>query len=267
MVGIALSEPWHEAASRRDILGVAVRDVTRDAALAALHADIASGTHRRVAFLNAHGANLAATDPAFRAALERFIVLPDGIGVDIAAWALHGRRFLANLNGTDLVPALLAGARAPLRVGLYGAKPGIAARAAAGFAALDGRHDYRAMAHGYVDADAERALLGALCAWRPDILLVALGAPGQETWIARRITQDHCTLAIGVGGLLDFTAGAVPRAPAWVRRMRMEWVHRLAREPGRLWRRYLLGNPVFLARVLRRRAGFGATGAGEEAGT
>lgn len=261
MTGIAASEPWNEAALSHDILGVEVRDVTRAAALAALHADIASGTHRRIAFLNAHGANLAASDPAFRAVLERCIVLPDGIGVDIAAWVLHGRRFLANLNGTDFVPALLAAAPAPLKVGLYGAKPGIAERAAVGLAALDARHDYRAMAHGYVGADAQRALLAALSEWKPDILLVALGAPGQETWIARHITQHHCTLAIGVGALFDFASGMVPRAPAWVRRLRMEWVHRLAREPGRLWRRYLLGNPVFLVRLLRRKAGFGATGA------
>jgi exopolysaccharide biosynthesis WecB/TagA/CpsF family protein len=57
-------------------------------------------------------------------------------------------------------------------------------------------------------------------------------------------------MPIAVGALLDFVSGAVPRAPAWVRRFRLEWIYRLYREPGRLWRRYILGNPVFLARVL-----------------
>jgi exopolysaccharide biosynthesis WecB/TagA/CpsF family protein len=60
-------------------------------------------------------------------------------------------------------------------------------------------------------------------------------------------------LPIAVGALLDFLSGMVPRAPAWMRRLRLEWVFRLIVEPGRLWRRYILGNPVFLARVMRQK--------------
>ena len=88
---------------------------------------------------------------------------------------------------------------------------------------------------------------------RPDILLVAMGVPRQEFWIAKNITSSHCTLPIAVGALLDFLSGSVPRAPAWMRRLRLEWVFRLIVEPGRLWRRYVLGNPVFLARVVRQK--------------
>jgi exopolysaccharide biosynthesis WecB/TagA/CpsF family protein len=250
MTDIAATDLCQDATVRRDILGVDVCDLTRADALAMLCAMLEEGRHRRVTFLNAHSANIAARDEAFREALSRFMVLSDGIGVDIAAQLLHGRHFRANLNGTDFVPALLNAAPFPLRVGLYGGRPGIAEQAAAGFAALDPRHDYRALAHGYGNADDEMVLLKELADWKPDVLLVALGVPAQEMWIARAIAPAHCTIAMSVGALFDFFAGAVPRAPRWVRRVRMEWVYRLALEPGRLWRRYLLGNPEFLGRVI-----------------
>lgn len=80
-----------------------------------------------------------------------------------------------------------------------------------------------------------------------------MGVPRQELWIARNLTEKHCTLPIAVGALLDFLSGAVPRAPGWMRRMRLEWLFRLIVEPGRLWRRYIVGNPLFLARVLRQK--------------
>ena len=80
-----------------------------------------------------------------------------------------------------------------------------------------------------------------------------MGVPRQEFWIAKNITPRHCTLPMAVGALLDFLSGTVPRAPAWMRRLRLEWVVRLIIEPGRLWRRYILGNPAFLARVVRQK--------------
>ena len=84
-------------------------------------------------------------------------------------------------------------------------------------------------------------------------ILVALGVPRQEKWIVERLTPDHCTVPIAVGALFDLSTGEVPRAPLLLRRARSEWVYRLWREPRRLWRRYIVGNPVFLARVLRQR--------------
>ncbi|WP_306119225.1 MULTISPECIES: WecB/TagA/CpsF family glycosyltransferase [unclassified Roseitalea] len=239
----------------RDILGVRVHDMTRDRALAHVLGMIDSRLHCPVTFLNAHNANIAFTDPDFRATLSRFLVLSDGIGVDIAAWLLHGAPFRANLNGSDFVPALLAAADHPLKVGLFGARPGVAEKAIEAFARIDARHQYRALAHGYVDADDERAMLDELARWRADILLVALGVPRQEMWIAANVRAHHCTVPMGVGALFDLTTGTVPRAPRWVRAARSEWVYRLAQEPGRMWRRYLLGNPVFLSRVVRQRLG------------
>ena len=80
-----------------------------------------------------------------------------------------------------------------------------------------------------------------------------MGVPRQELWIARHIDARHCTLPIAVGALLDFLSGTVPRAPLWMRQLRLEWLFRLWVEPGRLWRRYVVGNPLFLLRVIRQK--------------
>ncbi|MEI6414577.1 MAG: WecB/TagA/CpsF family glycosyltransferase [Pseudomonadota bacterium] len=84
-----------------------------------------------------------------------------------------------------------------------------------------------------------------------DVLLVALGAPRQEAWIQQHMEATGATLVMAVGGLFDFYSGRIPRAPLWMRRLGLEWVFRLLQEPGRLWRRYLLGNLVFLFRIAR----------------
>jgi len=244
--------------AKRDVLGIPVHDFARDEALEFIHSRIALRSYTPVTFLNAHNANVAMRDAGFRNALERFTVLSDGVGVDIAAQLLHGSKFRANLNGTDFVPDLLRSGQFPLKVGLFGARPGIADKASECFAALDGRHEYRVLHHGYFGKSDERRVLGDLVQWRPDILLVAMGVPKQELWIAENLTSEHCTIAMGIGALFDFASGTVPRAPQWVRRMRSEWVYRMIREPRRLGRRYLVGNPRFIGHVLRRKFASGA---------
>jgi exopolysaccharide biosynthesis WecB/TagA/CpsF family protein len=79
--------------------------------------------------------------------------------------------------------------------------------------------------------------------------------PLQEQWLDRYLGQTGARLGVTVGAFYDFQAGEVPRAPGWMNRMGLEWVHRLAHEPRRLWRRYLIGNPAFVYRVLAQRVG------------
>jgi exopolysaccharide biosynthesis WecB/TagA/CpsF family protein len=216
-------------------------------------AAIASGRHVKVAFANAHVVNVAAEQPEFARALDGFLVLPDGVGVDLASLLLHGAAFPDNLNGTDFTPSLLQSLGAGRRVRLIGAKPGVAQRAAASLARLAPQHDVQALHHGFFPEEDEAGLLSLLESERPDILLVAMGNPRQELWIAHRIDSRHCSAALGVGALFDFLAGDVSRAPRAVRVMRLEWVFRLAQEPRRLWRRYLFGNASFVRRIVRQK--------------
>lgn len=245
----------HEIArpASRNILDVTVASIGWDEAIAALRARLAERRFTKVGFLNAHNANIACTDLEFARALDDFVILPDGIGVDIASRLLHGAPFPSNLNGTDFVPGFLRAVSQPLTVGLLGASRRNADRAAGKLAALAPQHSFAVIHDGYFAPAQETEIVRRIEALRPDVLLVAMGVPRQELWISRNVSERHCTMPIAVGALLDFLSGSVPRAPAWMRRLRLEWLFRLALEPRRLWRRYILGNPLFLARVLRQK--------------
>ncbi|KQT87913.1 WecB/TagA/CpsF family glycosyltransferase [Aurantimonas sp. Leaf443] len=237
----------------RAIAGVPIADARAADVVAHLEAMLEAGAVQRLAFLNAHCVNVARRDDAYRRVLTRFLVLPDGIGVDLGALILHGAPYTENLNGTDFVPRLLAEIAPGRRVALVGGRPGVAERAGLALRRLCPGHTIEAVSDGYFDAEARGALLARLAAFRADIVLVALGVPGQETFIDTWLDERHGRLFIGVGALFDFLAGEVPRAPALVRRLRLEWAFRLSMEPGRLFRRYVLGNPAFLLAVLRER--------------
>jgi N-acetylglucosaminyldiphosphoundecaprenol N-acetyl-beta-D-mannosaminyltransferase len=204
----------------------------------------------RVVYVNAHTLNLAARDPEYRAVLGRaHLVLNDGAGVALAA-RLHGRRFPANLNGTDFNPRVLelAAARG-WRVFFLGGRPGVAAAAAERLGARIPGLEIVGTRDGYAPT-AARAVLRTIRVARPDLVMVGLGNPHQERWLDLHLGATGARLGVGVGGFFDFAAGRVPRAPAPLRRLGLEWTYRLAQEPRRLWRRYLVGNPAFLARVL-----------------
>jgi exopolysaccharide biosynthesis WecB/TagA/CpsF family protein len=240
-----------ELSSWRDILGTPVAGLDMQAALRLLHDLVDERRFARVAFLNAHSANIANRDHEYRSALSECVVLPDGIGVDLASLMTYGRMFPSNLAGTDFVPALLDTAAPAMRVGLIGGAPGVATRAAETLAKFSDRHTYFAISDGYFKADDLDRILSGLAEIRPDILLVGMGVPLQEKFITQNLTVEHCTLAIGVGALLNFQTGIERRAPVVWRRLRMEWLYRLLEDPRRLWRRYVIGNPVFLVRAMR----------------
>ena len=206
-----------------------------------------------VAFCNAHTAKLAFDDPAYAKVLGGMLVLNDGLGIDLAARALGHGAFPANLNGTDFVPALLRESARPLRIFLLGAKRDVLVRAAEAIHTRFPQHAITGMQDGYF-ADAELAGIGATIAeGHPDIVLCAMGNPRQERVIAALAEQNVAPVLIGVGALFDFLADAVPRAPAWVRRARMEFVYRLLHEPKRLGRRYTVEVVEFLIAVARLR--------------
>jgi exopolysaccharide biosynthesis WecB/TagA/CpsF family protein len=247
----------------RDILGVSVAVISMDEALSLLERRIELKQFLPLAFLNANNANIAGKNPELVSAFARFLVLADGVGVDIASVALHGAVFPANLNGTDFVPRLLRLIERPLNVALIGARRDIAECARDAFQAMCPQHKVSVIADGYFRSDDEARILSRLETERPDVLLVAMGVPRQELWIADKIRSDHCTVPIAVGALFDIFTGAVPRAPLWMLRLRIEWLYRLWREPKRLWRRYIIGNPVFLASVLNAKLSGNSSAHGE----
>ena len=240
------------ASSRAAVLGIPVDNLSMADAVAAIIARLEDDRQEtsQICFLNADCVNIARRNRAYAHVLEAAdLVLADGIGLKIAARAA-GIRLRDNVNGTDLFPRLceaLDGTHH--RIFLLGARPGVADKTCGWV-----RRDYPGVViagcrHGYFMADEEPAVVDEIARSDADVLLVAFGSPRQDFWIARHRDALGVKIAMGVGGLFDFYSGRIPRAPRWMRSIGLEWLYRLMREPGRLWRRYLLGNPLFLARV------------------
>jgi N-acetylglucosaminyldiphosphoundecaprenol N-acetyl-beta-D-mannosaminyltransferase len=238
------------------LLGVPVADATVDEALAQLGAWLGgpSGPARAVYFVNAHTLNLAAADPGYREVLRAADrVYGDGTGVRWAARILHGARLRDNVNGTDLTPRLFEAFRGRgFRYYLLGAAAGAIDRAAAHARRAFPGWELAGFHHGYLDAEGSARVVEAINAARPHLLLVGMGNPKQECWIHEQRGRLDVRVCLGTGGLFDYWAGDLVRAPGWVRGLGAEWVHLLVRQPHK-FRRYVLGNPLFLWRLVRER--------------
>ncbi len=237
-------------AGSRTILGVPIQVCTLKEAVDLIDAHYEKLEPTAIAFANAHTLNVAAAHPAFRQALQHSLVFNDGVGVDIASRILYGAQFPDNLNGTDFSPNYLQRTKHRFRIFLLGAKPGTAERAARRLAALCPQHTIVGCHHGHFGESEVADVVDRVRRSKADVVLVAMGNPKQEVFLRDHLAATGCRLGIGVGALFDFLAGNVPRAPSWVRQWRLEWAYRLAQEPRRLARRYLIGNPLFLLRIV-----------------
>jgi alpha-1,3-mannosyltransferase len=236
----------------RTILGVSIRDLDRNQAIASIDQALAERKSVNVCFANAQALNVACSNERFRSALRRSLVLNDGLGMDIASRIKFGRPFRENLNGTDFVPDFIERTQHELRIFLVGTTDAIVERAAKRFRLLYPRHAIVGWRNGFFlgPQDVEQTCSDIRTA-RANCVLVGMGNPLQELWIDENGPKTGATLFLAVGALFDFQAGSIRRAPVWVRKLRCEWVFRLLQEPLRLADRYLIGNFVFLGRILR----------------
>jgi len=238
------------------LLGIQVDNLTISDAVEAITQRAAGPDLAQVCFLNADCVNISRRDRQYLEVLHQAdLVLPDGIGLRMAGWAA-GVRLRENVNGTDLFPRLCeALSGTGKRLFLLGAEPGVAEATRDWVARRYPGVSIAGCRHGYFSPDEDRAVVEQIARSGADVLLVAFGAPRQDLWIHRNLGALGVKVAMGVGGLFDFYSGRIPRAPSWMRRLGLEWLYRLYQEPGRLWKRYLIGNPVFLTRVAMDAAG------------
>lgn len=240
----------------RHIDGLAVHPLRLAELLALLDSAVANDERLTVFYANVHAANMARHDAELRAAFHSAdIVFCDGQGLRLGA-ALLGEPLPERFTPPDWIDALAAICAARgAGIFLLGGRPGVADVAAA---ALGARHPglRTAAHHGYLQTpDAEAGALKAVRAFRPGVLLVGMGMPLQERWAIARRGELDVPVVMTVGALFDYLGATVPRGPRWLTDNGFEWLCRLWFEPRRLWRRYVLGNPSFLLRVLRLRLG------------
>jgi len=233
------------------LFGLPLQNTTLARASDALLRAAAQGQRRNVYFVNAHCVNLAASNADYDSTLRAAdLLFADGIGMRIAA-RVAGARVRDNVNGTDLFPLLCAGAaQAGLALAFIGGRPGVAQACASNMIKAHPDLKVAYVQDGYFPAEQTGAVLHALQQSQAHLVFVAMGVPRQELFIARHADALGAAVRLGVGALFDFYSGTVPRAPRLLRRMGLEWLFRLSIEPRRLFARYVLGNPKFLARVL-----------------
>ena len=232
-----------------NILGVAFDALTLGEAEERADALLCSGAGGYIVTANPEIVLRCREDAAYAAAVNGAkLVLADGVG-DLCAARILGTPLPGRVAGADLVPRLLA--RLAERGGsvfLYGARPGVAERAGESLQSACPGLRIAGTENGYISD--ETALLEALEREKPDLLLLGLGAPRQELWMAEN-RQRTPAVMIGVGGLLDVFAGDIPRAPESWQRRGLEWLYRLLREPRRFKR--VIRLPKILLLALRER--------------
>ena len=243
-----------------DLLGVPIAALTVDRLHARILAFVQEDRHALVLHANAHGLNLACRYPWLRRFLNQAeIVFCDGAGVILGA-RLLGQQIPERITYADWMWQLAEFCtQEGLTFFFLGARPGVADKAAArlcgrypGLQVVGAHHGYFDKTPGSVENE---AVLQQINAARPDILIVGLGMPLQERWLLENWERVEANVGLTGGAAFDYLSGELRRAPRWMTDNGLEWLGRLLIEPRRLFQRYVIGNPLFMLRVLGQRFG------------
>ena len=234
------------------LLGVRTDNVNYDQALSLIEGLVVSGNPHQVVTVNPEFIVAAQSDDDFRSILNASsLALPDGVGLLWAARFL-GHPLRERVTGTDMVQRVAAlAAQKGYSLFLLGAAPGVAVATAARLCQICPGLRIAGTHAGSPALEEKDEIVRLIQRAKPDILFVAYGAPQQDKWIARNLERLGVPVAMGVGGAFDFISGRAKRAPRWLQRVGLEWLHRLLHEPWR-WRR-MLALPRFVWLAVRER--------------
>jgi N-acetylglucosaminyldiphosphoundecaprenol N-acetyl-beta-D-mannosaminyltransferase len=236
------------------LLGVRVDILDQGALINNLISCVKDDQKKMISYVNAHALNIAYKEKDFRRIINSSgIIFCDGFGVKWAA-KLVNRVDLARITPTDWFP-VLAKECAEKGISMYflGAKEGVAEKAANKLILTYPDLNILGSHHGYFDktkfSEENAKVIKEINSLQPDILVVGFGMPAQEKWIHENWEELGIKVALPVGALFDYLAGEIYRVPRWMTENGLEWFGRLLIEPGRLWKRYILGNPLFIWRL------------------
>jgi len=206
-----------------------------------------------LSYANIHALNLAYDFPWFRRWLNASeATICDGHGLRLAGY-LVGAQIEHRNTPPDFVELVCqVASKEGIRLYMLGGRPGVAEKAAT---KMQERYPDLKISfhHGYFDKCGDsaetKAVIDQVNAFRTDILFVGFGMPAQEKWIAENRAHIDAAMFMPVGAMFDYLSGARRRAPRWMTDHGLEWLGRLSIEPGRLWRRYILGIPLFFWRL------------------
>ncbi len=252
LIKLLVGKSSYQSPEQFSMLGVPIDNMVLDDAVSMIVNGLDANQKSRYAFVNADCLNISVKNIPYRETLSRMTaVFADGIGLQMGARIL-GVNLKGNVNGTDLLPRLCTRClENDYSIYLLGGKPGVSEDAAKELRKCFPNLRIVGTQHGYFGSQELPDIIRSINESKADILLVGLGAPIQEGFIENNFNNFSSLVQIGVGGLFDFHTSRISRAPRWVQDIGMEWVWRLKQEPMRLWKRYLIGNPLFLYRIYR----------------
>ena len=248
-----------EQAPRVNILGVGISAINQDYALNRIDGWIQDGRRQYVSVCTVHTVMECQKDEAMRNAINNAgMATPDGMPL---VWLANrdSEQAVERVYGPDLMLAVCQhSADRGYKQFFYGGAVGVpellSAELKSQFPGLQVvgscSPPYRDLTH-----QEEEEIIAAINQADPDIIWVGLGTPKQDLWMARHRSSLKAPVLIGVGAAFDFHTKRLPQAPQWMQRSGLEWFFRLSQEPGRLWYRYLVYNPVFIVSVLQQRLG------------
>ena len=250
MAASKTSQAFEPAIPQVNILGVGVSAINMAMALRIIDDWIARRASSYICVTGVHGIMESRRDTSLRRIHNRAgLITPDGMPL---VWLsrLQGFYHVERVYGPDLMLAVCErSVERGYRHFFYGGAPGVgdilAARLQSRFSGLQ-VVGIDAPPFRLLRPDEERAVVERINATTPDIVWVGLSTPKQECWMSAHVGRLHAPVLIGVGAAFDFHSGMKRQAPRWMQRNGLEWLFRLAMEPRRLWRRYMINNPWFL---------------------
>lgn len=241
-----------QSPNKFELFGISINNVRYSEAVKWI-CNVKTNRCRTTYFVNVNSFNIAEKNLEFKEVLNQAdCVLADGSGVRLGAKTI-GVQLKDNINGTDLFPHLCQEmSRSGKSLYLLGAAPGVVDETAKNLKQafpllkISGTH------HGFFSEKENLDVINKINESGADILLVAMGSPHQELWLQKNKEKLNVQCGLAVGGLFDFYSGNIPRAPRWMRELGFEWIYRLIQEPTAKFERYVIGNPLFLARLFLR---------------
>jgi len=241
------------AIQRVNVLGAGISVINLQAALTAIGDAVRARRKGYICVTGVRGVMEAQADATLRRVLNQaFLCTPDGMPMVWMGW-LRGHREMSRVYGPDLMLEVCAWSeKGGCRHFFFGGAPGVAEQLRD---KLTKRFPNLQVVGCYtppfrpLNAEEEKQLQEMVHAAQPDILWVGLSTPKQEKFMAEFLPRLDVTLMIGVGAAFDFHSGRVKQAPRWMQRTGLEWFYRLCQEPGRLAKRYIRNNPLFVVKI------------------
>lgn len=239
-----------------NLLGINIHCISQEGILESILTWNSNAEIRKIVYANAHCLNIASVNKEYSDVLNQAdLVLPDGLSVVWGSKLLGGCKLqkISSIHWVDRIFDFIV--RNKLRIYIIASKPEIITRAVNTILKFHPEMEITGYSSGYLTEESQQQVLDEIKDISPDILFVGMGSPHQELWIHKNQEQISAKICWAVGALFDYLAGVERIAPGWVSGIGLEWLWRLCLDPKGKWKRYLIGNPLFIYRILKQKFG------------